>query len=55
MCFKIGNAGCPKRLCQVVHVVLVVEKARSGGDCGLKAGHSYTPSLTLPWKRIAPV
>ena len=48
---KIGRAGCPKRRCQLIDVVLAVENARIGF---LGAVHSYTPSLVLPWNRIAP-
>ena len=50
----MGEAGCPKRWCQLMEVVLVVENARIGVDTGLAAGHSYTPSLVLPWNRISP-
>ena len=52
ICFKIGRAGYwPKRWCQLNEVVLMLEKAISGVD----GGHSYTPSLVLPFRSVTPM
>ena len=51
----MGKVGWPKRWCQFDDVVLTWEKARIGEEAGCAAGHSYTPSLVLPVKSIAPV
>jgi len=36
-------------------VVLTLEKARTGDDTEVEVGHSYTPSLVVPLRRISPV
>ena len=49
-CFKMGKAGCPNLWCHS-EVFLTLEKANRGKDIG----NSYTPSLALPVKSVAPV
>lgn len=51
ICLRIGKAGCPKRWCQSMVVVLMVERASKGEE----VGHSYTPSLVCPCSSVAPV
>jgi hypothetical protein len=51
ICFKIGRAGWPKRRCQLNEVFFMLEKAINGAD----GGHSYTPSLALPFRSVVHV
>ena len=50
-CFKIGKTWCPNRWCHFDELVLTLEKASRGDD----TDHSYTPSLVLPFKSVAPM
>jgi len=49
--FRILIAGCPNLWCHSDKDVLLLEKASKGED----TDHSYTSSLVLPFRSVAPV
>ena len=53
MCLRIEDDGCPNLWCHKDEVVLILEKVIKGEDLTEKIGHSYTPSLVQPYKRIS--
>ena len=55
MCLKMEDDRWPSLWCHSDEVVLTTEKESKGDELVFGVGHSYTPSLVQPCKRIAVV